>query len=250
MESGPLHLTETEAQSTSFQGSSRRHILLGQRGERRSIIQDQGVTISQWEESDFLSCTSNNINRCFQVRVGGSDGSDPHRGTLDCLGTRIPYQLSRIDGGISISQVLGFQLLQPTHSAVTGQQGCDLLHQQTHSKSVSDLAFLLWEWCLRRGLTIHAEHIPGILNYMADAESRKPVEGSDWKLDPHIFRQLSKHWVRSMWICLRLTTIPSYQLSSFLPDPEATRFDAFFQEWVGSNCYAFPRSFCWVESYR
>ena len=54
----------------------------------------------------------------------------------------------------------------------------------SHSKSLSHLAILLWEWCLRRGLTIHAEHIPGILNYMADAESRKPVECSDWKLDP------------------------------------------------------------------
>ena len=103
-------------------------------------------------------------------------------------------------------QVLGFQLLQPKHSAVLDSKvAISFINKKggSHSKSLSQLAILLWEWCLRRGLTIHAEHIPGIPNYMADAESRKPVEGSDWKLDPPIFRKL-----------LRLATIPSYQLST------------------------------------
>lgn len=42
--------------------------------------------------------------------------------------------------------------------------------QCTHSKLLSDLALSI---CLDRNLSIHAEHIPGIHNLLADTESRK-----------------------------------------------------------------------------
>jgi len=57
----------------------------------------------------------------------------------------------------------------------------------TWSKQLSDLALEGWDWCLRKNLTIHAEHIPGRLNTTADRESRRKVDSSDWRLNPEIF---------------------------------------------------------------
>ena len=42
----------------------------------------------------------------------------------------------------------------------------------THSRALSNIAIEMWEWCLARNLSIHAEHIPGRENVNADRESR------------------------------------------------------------------------------
>ena len=62
----------------------------------------------------------------------------------------------------------------------------------THSKVLSDLAVQIWEWCLTRKITIHAEHIPGVCNTVADAESRGSIEPSDRKLDEKVFLQTAR----------------------------------------------------------
>ena len=65
----------------------------------------------------------------------------------------------------------------------------------THSKGPSDLAVEIWLWCLERGISIHAEHIPGVYNLVADADSRMAMDPSDWKLMPSIFARLQMIWV-------------------------------------------------------
>lgn len=49
----------------------------------------------------------------------------------------------------------------------------------------------LWDWCLARKITLRAEHIPGRLNVVADAESRAKPDAADWKLDPEVFKVLN-----------------------------------------------------------
>ena len=56
-----------------------------------------------------------------------------------------------------------------------------------HSRVLSDLALEIWEWCLTRGITIYAEHIPGVYNTVADAELRRSFEPSDWKLHKGVY---------------------------------------------------------------
>ena len=51
-----------------------------------------------------------------------------------------------------------------------------------HSHVLSDLAIEVWEWCLRRDIIIHAEHLPGKENIRADWESRHTSDCSDWML--------------------------------------------------------------------
>ena len=38
----------------------------------------------------------------------------------------------------------------------------------THSEALSSLAIKLWEWCLRKKILVHAEHLPGKENIRAD----------------------------------------------------------------------------------
>ena len=64
----------------------------------------------------------------------------------------------------------------------------------THSRQLSDLAVEIWKWCISRGISIHAEHIPGVSNTVADAESRKAIEPSNWMLNKSVFNKLQMVW--------------------------------------------------------
>ena len=52
----------------------------------------------------------------------------------------------------------------------------------THSQILSELVLEIWKWCLERGITIHAEHLPGSENIYTDWESRHVKDSSDWRL--------------------------------------------------------------------
>ena len=52
------------------------------------------------------------------------------------------------------------------------------------------LALQIWEWCMKRNITLHAEYLPGRDNIEADWESRHQRDSSDWQLLPLVFRTL------------------------------------------------------------
>ncbi len=62
----------------------------------------------------------------------------------------------------------------------------------TRSYALCQLAISTWKWCLQRGITVHADHLPGHLNVRADFASRNWNDYSDWMLDPEVFSQLQK----------------------------------------------------------
>lgn len=64
----------------------------------------------------------------------------------------------------------------------------------THLRSLSDLAIHTWLWCQQRNLTVHAEHLPGILNTQADQESRRVRDSSEWMLNRRVFQQIMDLW--------------------------------------------------------
>ena len=87
-------------------------------------------------------------------------------------------------------------------------------------------------WCMNRDITLVAEHIPGVLDTIADQKSRVMRDRSDWMLNPRIFNKIQLKWgplVVDMFAS-RLTT----QLKRFFswrPDPEAEALDTFNQDW-------------------
>ena len=60
-----------------------------------------------------------------------------------------------------------------------------------HSYLLLGLTSQIWNWCIRKNIIIHAEHLPGVENVWADWESRHLVDSSDWKLDQSVFLSLS-----------------------------------------------------------
>ena len=68
------------------------------------------------------------------------------------------------------------------------------------SKALNQEVLKIWDWCLKRNLTIQAEHVPGILNTEAYYfESRHSQDLSDWILQPSLFATIQAlrgllHW--------------------------------------------------------
>ena len=67
------------------------------------------------------------------------------------------------------------------------------LHQQEGRHDIpwlSQLAKNLWLWCMERNILIQAQHVPGMMNSIADTESRAQPDRSDWKLSPVCFQKI------------------------------------------------------------
>ena len=64
----------------------------------------------------------------------------------------------------------------------------------TVSRDLVNLTKDLWMWCLERNIHITAQHLPGIQNTIADAESRAQMDRTDWKLSPPIFHKIQENF--------------------------------------------------------
>ena len=111
----------------------------------------------------------------------------------------------------------------------------------TYSMRLSDLAVEIWNWCICRNITIHAEHLPGLENVRADWESRHLTDSSDWMLHRDVFRQLESkegHFSIGLFALRTNTQLPLY--CSWRPDPNALAVDAFLITWRDQKPYLFP----------
>ncbi len=112
----------------------------------------------------------------------------------------------------------------------------------TASQELVDLTKNLWMWCLERNVVLTAQHLPGVLNQIADSESRKVWDQTDWKLSTLIFGKINQLYgpIQVDLFATRLTNqVPTF--FSWKPDPYAVGTDAFLQDWAGlQNGYANP----------
>ena len=60
----------------------------------------------------------------------------------------------------------------------------------THSVQLCNLALELWEWCLQRQISLQAEY--GILNKVADTETRVMKDRCNWMINPSVFQQIQQ----------------------------------------------------------
>ena len=49
----------------------------------------------------------------------------------------------------------------------------------------------LWLWCMERNILLPAQHLPGVLNSIADSESRIWSDRSEWRLSPALFHRIN-----------------------------------------------------------
>jgi len=111
----------------------------------------------------------------------------------------------------------------------------------TRSPTLIAITKDLWQYCLSNKITITAEHLPGVLNTIADRWSRVFLDRSNWKLDPSILPQLERNWgVTEIDLFVDRLTTQKAKYVSWRPDPGATAVDAFSIKWNQTLAYAFP----------
>ena len=111
----------------------------------------------------------------------------------------------------------------------------------TISKDLIVLTRDPWMWCLERNIHIQAQYLPGVMNQVADRESRSMKDRSDWKLDLSIFLKINKRYgpVEVDLFATRLTN-PCRRYFSWRPDPFAEATDTFLQDWTTVKGFANP----------
>ena len=133
-------------------------------------------------------------NRCLKIWLGSNRSGKKYRGYVDSGQKESPHELPRDESSSTGLANLCLSKTEYSHPVAARQLISHCIHNHkggTHSRALSDLA-QIWEWCLTRRITIHAEHIPGVYNTVADAKSRWSFEPSDWKLHKGVFDQLQK----------------------------------------------------------
>ena len=111
----------------------------------------------------------------------------------------------------------------------------------THSLRLCKLAKEFWKWCLEHQVTVHAEHLPGRLNRVADFESRHLSDCSDWRLSPKVFSQLNYLFGPfSIDLFASHLNTQTTRFYSWRPDPQAIAVDALAHPWNRERPYAFP----------
>jgi hypothetical protein len=117
----------------------------------------------------------------------------------------------------------------------------------TKSKPLLKVTQELWEFCLKRQITLTAEHLPGVYNTQADLQSRVYRDASNWRLHPEVFKQISLKWGpfgKDLFADRLNRQMKPYV--SWKPDPEAEATDAMSIPWKGEKTlYAFP-PFCLI----
>jgi len=121
--------------------------------------------------------------------------SNQDRRSLEPTRTGYTHQFPGTSGSNPGSEDLpegsGRNICTPT----TGQPDSCGLHQQHGGNGLpqlTDLAKDLWMWALSNNIMLSAEQIPGVLNNIADAESRTTTDRTDWKLHPSLFQQINQ----------------------------------------------------------
>ena len=125
-----------------------------------------------------------------------------------------------------------------------GQYDGNSVPEQNGRTRSSDLVTItqdMFSYTLSKAITLTAEHLPGVQNVEADAESRDYRDWSNWRLHPNLFKALNKLWgpFEVDLFADRLNSqLPMFY--SWKPDPAAMAIDAFQQDWNTVRGYAFP----------
>jgi len=170
---------------------------------------------------------------CNGIRTGGpwsQEEQELHINCLELFAATLAVQ-SFLKDQVGVSVLL--QLDNQTAVAYVNNLG------GTVSPQLTRLAKELWMWALARDIILAAEHIPGITNCVADAESRTRADRTDWNLHPEIFKKINQQW-GPLEVDLFASRLSLPRFFSWRPDPLAEATDAFSQHWGPVKGYANP----------
>jgi hypothetical protein len=171
---------------------------------------------------------------CEGVTTGMSwsgEEKERHINELEMLGA---FNALRAFAGSMRNCTVELKLDNTTAVAYVNKEG------GTRSTALNNLALDVARWCERRNIFLKAEHLPGVLNSIADRESRRGVDWSDWRLHPGVFRALSRVWKTSVDLFANPWNSQLVKFVSWKPQPRAWAVNAFSLNWKELEAYAFP----------
>jgi hypothetical protein len=112
------------------------------------------------------------------------------------------------------------------------------------SKSLTQVASMIWKEALMNNVLLNAKHLAGLENSHADYLSRRIVP-SDWKLHPGVFRYLDRLWgPHSIDRCASMSNHQILPYNSWYLDPLSSGVDCLAQkDWGSHNNFVNP-PFC------
>ena len=110
----------------------------------------------------------------------------------------------------------------------------------TRSKAMNEIFLRICNWCEERNIDLSAEFVPGVVNTIADAESRAKIDVGDWRLDPGIFRSLNSIWKMEVDLFASFWNRQLEVFVSWKIQPQALSTNAFALNWSDLKGYAFP----------
>ena len=118
----------------------------------------------------------------------------------------------------------------------------------TKNEHVIRLSKEIWYYLLNHKMAITAEILPSVLNTVADRESRKKTDSSEWLLHPKVFQAVSQllgsPTIDLFAFCL-CHQLPQY--IAWHPDPYSQGTDAMIQNWNIGLPFHFPLSVWFQE---
>ena len=123
-------------------------------------------------------------NGCLPQEVGSNDGQSE---VMDSKAGGHIYLLELKAAGLAPRSFVSNDKNKHILIRMEGSNSLCDAKGGTRSKALNQEALEIWGWCLKRNLTIQAEHVPEILNTEADFESRHLQDPSDWMLQPSLF---------------------------------------------------------------
>ena len=148
----------------------------------------------QREIFNFFPTTNNNKLRCISAGLGSELSRTDNRRAMVHGGTQVSHIcLGAKDSEISYNVLhikrTGCNISSHPH----GQHGSPIiLHENGGSKNqeLTAISKEIWQYLLKRKITITAEYLPGSMNVEADRESRQTKDSGEGKLNPTIFMKL------------------------------------------------------------
>ena len=198
----------------------------------------------EWQDGASIGArTDHRIGR-LKHGLGSLSPRHQHRGTLVPPGEGMAHQFPGIASGNSSPKNLRKEQEGDISATEDRQHNTSCLHQPPRGNGIQRTSSPdrdLWMWCLERNIHIQAQHLPGVLNQVADMESRSMRDRSNWKLDRRIFLKVNRRYgpLEVDLFASRLTN-QCRRYFSWRPDPFAQATDAFLQDWRIMRGFANP----------
>lgn len=109
------------------------------------------------------------------------------------------------------------------------------------SAACNEMAKTIWTWCVERDIWLTAAHVPGVLNKVADRQSRVFNDKLEWMLNREVFlRVINLFGEPNIDLFASRLNAQLDKYVSWKPDPGAVACDAFTLDWHSYFFYAFP----------